>query len=57
MRAEYAEWLRENLVTIPLVLLAVVAAGVAFWCAGTLLGTWLLPRSERRRASHGEARR
>lgn len=48
MRAEYAEWLRGNLVTIPLVLLAVVAAGVVFWYAGTRLAGWLIARSEQR---------
>lgn len=48
MRAEYAAWLRENVVVIPLGLLIGACAAVAFWYAGTLLGTWLLARSERR---------
>ena len=56
MSAEYSAWLRENLTAMALAVVGVAAAGVVFWYAGTRFAGWLIGRSERRRASHGEAR-
>lgn len=51
VRAEYAAWLRENLVAVPFVALAVFAGLVVLMWATERLGLWLLARSERRRAT------
>lgn len=57
MRAEYAAWLRENLALLALVAVAVVAGLLILMVLVERFGIWLVGRSERRRASHGEARR
>jgi len=37
-----AALVRENLALLPLIALTITAAGILFWFAGTLLGTYLI---------------
>ena len=56
MSPEYSAWLRENLTLLALIVVAVVAGMFVLMTAVEWFGMWLIARSERRRASHGEVR-
>ena len=56
MSPEYSAWLRENPTLLALIVVAVLAGLFVLMAAVEWFGTWLIARSERRRASPAEAR-